>query len=46
MGNVRFDAIRRAMEHKPVNVSSPEGRVKVVQNAHQKELEELTDGLD
>ncbi|MBR3408773.1 MAG: glutamine synthetase III [Paludibacteraceae bacterium] len=28
MGNVRFDAIRRAMEHKPVNVSSPEGRVK------------------
>ncbi|MBR6117220.1 MAG: glutamine synthetase III [Paludibacteraceae bacterium] len=28
MGNVRFDAICRAMEHKPVNVSSPEGRVK------------------
>ena len=28
MGNVRFDAIRRAMEHKPVNVTSPEGRVK------------------
>jgi glutamine synthetase len=28
MGNVRFDAIHRAMEHKPLNVSSPEGRVK------------------
>ncbi len=28
MGNVRFDAIRRAMEHRPVNVESPEGRVK------------------
>ncbi len=28
MGNVRFDAIHRAMEHKPINVSSPEGRVK------------------
>ena len=28
MGNVRFDAIRRAMEHRAIAVASPEGRVK------------------
>ena len=28
MGNVRFDAVKRAMEHVPVDVKAPEGKVK------------------